>query len=854
MPASSRAYQARITTALLLLLAVIGGCSREKYRRQADREAYDVIAERNVDPRWQTTDYGIDMDPRSRYFDPFNPDHAPMPPDDPASHQYMRVVAGRKGWKHWGDNGFRHSLENPEWKKALPAYVAVGAEGAVQLNLDSALKLAYLHSPSHQRQLETLYLSALDVTTERFRLDTQFFGGYDARYEHNGSLIPPGLTYVPALGRFVVSPAFDGDGVENNRVTLGRPFAGDPALQARRRFATAGDLLVGFANSFVFEFTGSDANLAASLANFSLVQPLLRGAGKDIALEQLTFSERALLANVRAYSQFRQGFYTQVSIGEVGVSGPQRAGAGPFVNVFSGQGVTGGYVGLLQQLQELRNTEDNLNLQLQTLSQLEALLDVGIIDLLQVDEIRQNVEGERANLLLRRNSLQLALDRYKTGTLGLPPDLPVELDDSLIRQFQFVSREATAVQDEIVTLRDHAGALPDKPATEAIQQVLTEASVMVDRTQGQLEAVQADLARMDQMVPTRERSMTTEERQQFRIDREQLWEALTELRAQQLEDIARLEQLQRNLSDENAQSTVRTTIVWCGSLLRTIQRSIVIQARARLEAVTVTTTELPSETAFRIALDNRLDFMNARAALVDSWRQIQVNADALQSVLDITASGDLRTARNNPASFRAPTGNFRLGLEFDAPITRLVERNRYRESLIRYQQDRRLFIQSRDALHLELRELLRQIQQLRQNLEIQRRAVAIAIRRVDLTRAQLYAPVPPPAPGQRAAAFGPAAARQLREAQSALRTTQDAFLRVWLSHYAARMRLARELGIMQLDPSGRWVENPIPGTPNGSPSNLEELAPGLPILRRLPQTSPIGTEAVESDGLLPPQA
>ena len=206
-------------------------------------------------------------------------------------------------------------------------------DGSVKLNVDSALKLAYVHSPSHQTQLETLYLSALDVTAERFRLDTQFFGGYDARYTHHGSLIPPALRYDPVLGRFVVNPAIDGDGVENNRLTLGRPFAADPALQARRRFATAGELLVGFANSFVFEFTGSDANLAASLANFSFIQPLLRGAGKDIALEQLTFVERALLADLRAYHQYRQGFYTQVAIGELGVTGPRRGGGGTNLSV-----------------------------------------------------------------------------------------------------------------------------------------------------------------------------------------------------------------------------------------------------------------------------------------------------------------------------------------------------------------------------------------------------------------------------------------------------------------------------------------------------------------------------------------
>ncbi len=415
-----------------------------KYRLQADSDAYEVIAERNNDPRWHADDLSIEIDPRGRYYDAYDPDHPPAPPDDPGSQQYMRIVDGKRGWKHWGRNGERVELENPAWLDALTQYVETDEDGSVKLDVDTAVRLAYIHSPSHQRQLETLYLSALDVSAERFRLDTQFFGGYDARYAHNGSLIPPGLTYSPLLNRFIITPAFDGDGVENNRATIGRPFGANPALQARRRFATAGELLVGFANSFVFEFTGGDVNLASSLANFSFIQPLLRGAGKDVALEQLTFEERKLLANLRAYGQFRQGFFTQIAIGELGVTGPQRGGIGPNLQSFSGQGGIDGYLGLLQQLQETRNTEDNLSLQLRTRDRLEALLENNLIDLVQVDQFRQSVEAERANLLLRRNSLELALDRFKTGTLGLPPDMPIKLDDGLIRQFQLVPEEANA--------------------------------------------------------------------------------------------------------------------------------------------------------------------------------------------------------------------------------------------------------------------------------------------------------------------------------------------------------------------------------------------------------------------------
>ena len=316
--------------------------------------------------------------------------------------------------------------------------------------------------------------------------------------------------------------------------------------------------------------------------------------------------------------------------------------------------------------------------------------------------------------------------------------------------------------------------------------------------------------------------------------------------------------LRDGLSEDTKDATVRGTVVLLGDFLRLVQGSILVQARARLEAVTVETIDLTSGDAFEIALASRLDFMNARAALVDSWRLIRVNADALQSVLNVTANGDVRTGRNNPVSFRAATGTLRAGVEFDAPLTRLVERNNYRESLINYQRSRRDFIQSRDSLHLGLRVLLREIEQLRTNLEIQRRAVAIAIRRVDLTRAALNAPVPPPLPGQPPAQFGPTAAINSLSALSSLRDTQNNFLSVWLTYYAARMRLSRELGIMFLDSAGRWIDPPPPSSngdeaENGNRMTADDGPPPIPAAwielgNSLPDES---TGAPQSDRELP---
>jgi hypothetical protein len=66
-----------------------------------------------------------------------------------------------------------------EEKRARRLHKAASSSTARDLVLDmqGAVQMALLQSTDYQEQLETLYLSSLDVTFERFRFDTQFFSG-----------------------------------------------------------------------------------------------------------------------------------------------------------------------------------------------------------------------------------------------------------------------------------------------------------------------------------------------------------------------------------------------------------------------------------------------------------------------------------------------------------------------------------------------------------------------------------------------------------------------------------------------------------------------------------------------------
>ena len=829
----------RTTARLILLASFLTGCAERNYLREADQQALEVIAERAGDDRWNLENYTVAVDERSRFYDDSESTEISRPKDDHDSNLYMHRVNGYDGWEYWDEDGVTDRLTNEQWQEQLAGYVEFDELGNIKLNAETALKLAYIHSPDYQRQKETLYLAALDVSAERFRLDSQFFGGYDTNYRHRGVVNPAGLRVDPATGNTVLYPASTGR--ESNRLTVGK----NPALQMRQRLDTAGNLVVGFANSFIFEFTGETADFTTSIANFAFVQPLLRNAGKHIALESLTQSERNLLAGIRSFAQYQQGFFTQVTIGESAVANVRRGSPGTFVNTGSGSTFVNGFYGLLQNQQTVRNLEISVKRQKQNLEQFEEYLDLGLVGLVQVDIMRQDVVAQESSLLDRNVGYKNAIEQYQTNELGLPPNLPIDIDKSLVEDFTFITDESLAVEDQVLAARETIANLQEPITQELLQPVLTELEAIIPTLEAWFKNIATDVDEMETAAEVREARMTESEIEEFRSARLSLkaeLETLLELAATEKDA---LEQIKAGLGIAEAEQTMRELVIWRGRLKRLTDRAGLAQARAKLEKISVGTFELDFEDALNIALHNRLDFKNARAALVDTWRQIKIRENQLLSTVNLTASGDLYTKKNNPVSFRAETGSLRFGIQFDAPITRLLERNQLKQALISYQQDKRQFIQSQDRLNYGLRALLRRTEMLRQKLEVDRRQVAIAIRLVDSTQSRLYRPVRPAQPGQSQQLLGETLALNIVNSYSRLAQTQGTFLSTWMQYQAARMRLQRELGIMELDQEGSWVDQPLPPVEE----MLEEIEEDeLLSTVELTEDEPQASDVVQTEG------
>ena len=811
----------------LMLVAFVSGCHRSYYRRQADAEAQRLIQEKSCDPRWNSSADGtIEIDAQSRMFDPFSSDHPPIPPDDPTSHSLMHCVDGKRGFPHWHANGDTNFVENPEWA----AYLPINEDGQVEMDIHSAYQMALLHSPDLQIQRETLYLSALDVSLERFGFDSQLFAGYNSFFTNRGT---------DRGGGTLLSSDFGQNSEGFNWTKMG---------------ITGTTFAAGLANSILWNFSGPNTQSASSLINFSLIQPLLRNAGRDRILESLTQAERTLLANVRQLDRFRRGFYLNIVTG-------RNAGAGPGTNYLATPngigGGAGGYIGLLQQQQQIRIQEFNVRQLENVLEQFREFFRRERINSLQVRQFEGTLYSAQDQLLTLKTNYQTSLDNFKRD-LGLPPDLEIVIDDPLLKRFEFISDEITNRQISINALRSKTGealnlidelcpetleaATADEftwpselnetvaelmPFLETAEEIIAELE-SVDREQiaedlAHLETVRSDrvkyLADLRSLIDRGEILADVEKailEPESILDSNDLNDELDTLVANLQNTKSGIQQIRSNI--ENFDSTISdldngaiyelvreeigtNTSEQLTQLYKVALEMSLVQAQARGNSIGLANVDLNDELAFRIARCFRRDLMNARAALVDQWRRIEFFADELESELDLVFEGEVGNDGNNPFAFRSSNGELRGGFRFDAPIVRLNERNNYRQALIDYQQARRDFYQFQDAVHANLRRILREVNLNKILFELNRQNVQVAIEQVELAQLSLEDPS--------STSLGATTARDLTQAISSLQQAQNQFLAVWVDFEVSRRSLDFDLGTFQFGPDASWIDPEI---------------------------------------------
>lgn len=916
-----RRRRAAMLCLLGLASTITAGCHRAYYRKQADQEAYCIIDQKVVDSAQDPQRaLRIEIDRRSRMFNPFDPDRPPMPVDDPFSHRYMHCVDGRRGYPLWHVNGTTNAVESPDWWSFLP----VDENGVLTLDADTSVRLALLHSPNYQQQLESLYLAALDVSSERFLFDTQFFAGARSTLTANGSERGSSQFDIRAFS------------------------AGQRPLALQRSFVTGATFVAGLANSITWDLSGPNNQSATRVLDFTFVQPLLRGAGRDRVMERLTLSERRLLANIRTYERYRRSFYLNITTGRGTEQGVQRSGGvfgvglggftglgGGFAGLGGGGGgggfgggnvaQAGGFLGLLQDQLQIRNQEENVARLKESLLLLEDTLRLQLTRIpdspteiptqrLQIAQARNALFQANSGLLQSRTAFEAAVDSF-LGDLGLPPYICVKIEDPLLAQFELISESLKQRRTDVSVLRSDVGdvntrmlelstevidpvsGIPRRqisvspPLVEAIEdlQIFVEpmAELQTALLENDIPVIAKDIARLKEAFPKRAaeakrlREIYEREKDQicsllpissidpslFLVDEvETLGDELTEELDKLAEKIETFEprikeleatldkvtvEIAEQLANEEPSASdrpendvtdvlIRDVVLSSQEILSDLADTVLtlqlVQARARTESVVLPEVDLTPAEAFEIAIDNRRDYANARASLVDSWRLVEFNADNLESTLDFTFSGDLLqpNGASNPFILGRDRGSLRVGLQWDAPITRLQERNTYRQSLIEFQQARRSFYRVEDSIWQVMRGQLRQLRANQINFELQRQAVRIAAEQIslneDIRQVREVSGLP----------SGETAARDILFALDALLSAQNGFLNIWVNYEVVRRSLDLDLGTMELTPEGLWLDPgairpDTIGMPRGSAPGIN-AAEGM-IIQALPMNA-----------------
>lgn len=233
---------------MLLLLGLLAGCGRAWYHRDADAETYPLIQNRTDSPAVRLGRTDLTPPLMSRLADPSNPDRPPQPPDDMDAHRFMVRPSGLPGYGKWDRDGVADSVEPPGWEQSLN----LAPDGRLKLDADRAVELSLRNSREYQTALEEIYLSALALTLNRFEFACRWFAGNTIAYSHFGSGSEP---------------------LESNTLTS------TTRLGFAKNFAAGGQMLVDFANQYVFEFTGRDR---VTMSSNLLITFLGRAEGRGV--------------------------------------------------------------------------------------------------------------------------------------------------------------------------------------------------------------------------------------------------------------------------------------------------------------------------------------------------------------------------------------------------------------------------------------------------------------------------------------------------------------------------------------------------------------------------------------------
>jgi hypothetical protein len=721
-------------------------------------------------------------------------------------------------------------------------------ERGYRIRLDQAVELALYNSREFQDRREDLYLAALPVSLERFGFSAQAFAATNVLYQ--------------VAGRETTAPGSRWQVNTNTGLT--------------RNFSTGATLLVQLANQVVVDLSNGRPTLSTGTLGLSLVQPLLRGGGFAVTLEALTQAERNLVYAIRSYARFRsqfyvaiagQGDYTNNPYGLQGLA--QNLGRGIGANLTANPV---GYLPTVLRSAILANEKNNVATFEQYQKLYQNLEEGGVVTKLQVGRIEQQLLQGRTVVLLRTQEYIDNIDNFKLQ-LGIPATIPLELDETPLRPIRDQLRRIEEVYQQFLALEKLAGKFDPTEAAVAYrdrwkklfaESPLVKDTLLAKEFPKQSEELRSksndELDKLTRELTGKRRKLQDD--RAAKLDKGQSADPENrelEVLEAQLDMIFFEQSLRRYESRpwadepdqkkrEGEQASVFRGALNAGMLVAVQarnQRLADIRGRwPKLPPLMVDDQDLirvPLDVAYEkvasAALNNRLDLMNARAQVVDAWRQVAIRANALQGIFDVEY--DLNTSsptgQNRPFGLGGSRTLHQVRMRIEPPFVRRAERNLYRAALVAYQRQRRNLMAFEDNIVTDTRTDLRLLRQLEQTFMVQQRAVELAYVQVDNARGTLLAPPDPRAADPSASAASQT--EQLLQVQAALVRAQNDLYTTWVRYLNARMNLYLDLELVPLDSRGIWSDEP--SCPPAAPTSTSPASTaGIP-------TTPAGSAATD---------
>ena len=394
---------------VLILLAIVGwGCTPVRYRESADRETYKIIGDKQQTVFGEAeTGFTIEKQPLPEYLRGTEGTTEKQPTGEAAGP--IKLELSEETIQRLTERPKDNELEVLKTLATQPltdarvatlndreltvllklrneelAQLAIPTPpNATKLTLAQALEVSVANSRLFQDQKERLFLSGLSLTLQRHLWTPQL-----------------GLTGSAGVGK---------DGAE-------RSINADSKFSVGQLLASGADVALNLGTNVLEFFTGDKRRAAASVLSLSFTQPLLRGGGRLVAMENLTQAERTVVYDVRSYMRFKRQFSVDVAQS---------------------------YYQTLQARDTLvNNLRIYMSLRRDVIERNEMLkVERAGVRSLDVDEVKQDELAASDDLIFARQDYLDALDAFKISPLGLPTETPIVLDE---KELESLEKKAAA--------------------------------------------------------------------------------------------------------------------------------------------------------------------------------------------------------------------------------------------------------------------------------------------------------------------------------------------------------------------------------------------------------------------------